>query len=143
MKKLIISASFLVLFGFGLTSEVSAQTVPALIKKEILSYLKKRPDCNGEFVTVTVESVKIGPRKIGYIGSCRHGGGPSILYEKTSSGLRKLLEVDVGMNGGFEPSETVSKGYYDMSQYESGGGEVCGTTYRWNGSRYFKYKGDC
>lgn len=135
MKKVSIAAVLLVLFVDVFASVSNAQ-VPASVKKEILAYLKKQHMCQGQYVKFDVESVKVGPNKSGFIGSCRYGGGISVLYEKTSRGIRELLEVEVGMNGGFAPTNKVNKGYYDMSHWESGGGEVGEEVYRWNGSRY-------
>jgi hypothetical protein len=138
--RLVLSATFLMLFTitFGLVS--NAQTVPASVKKEILAYLKKQEDCKSQYVQFRVESVKLGPKKSGFIGSCRYGGGISVVYEKTSSGLVKLLQVWVQMNGDIMLTDKANKGYYDISVYGSSGGEVYGTAYRWNGKRYYEYK---
>ena len=140
MKLLIsIVASISVLFIFP--SVVNGQAVPSVVKKEIISLLKQHDTlCENENATISVESVKVGPRKSGYIGSCKYGGGPSVLFEKTANGFRKLLAVDTGMNGYFYPGKGVSKGYYDMSHSERSGEEVYVTNYRWNGSSYVAQK---
>ena len=140
MKPVISSVASL-LFVFIFSSVVSGQTVPSAVKKEIISLLKKHDTlCENENVTISVESVKVGSRKSGYIGSCKYGGGPSVLFEKTATGLKKLLAVDTGMNGYFYAGKGVSKGDYDMSHYERSGEEVHVTNYRWNGSSYVAQK---
>lgn len=142
MKKLVISAISLMLFVVTFCPVSNAQGVPSSVKQEILAYLKKQQDCKSQYLQFDVKSVKIGPRKSGFIGSCRYGGGISVLYEKTSRGIRKLLEVEVAMNGGFSPSDKVNKGYYDMSVWGSSRGEIYGMTYLWNESRYVLHKSD-
>lgn len=135
--KLAISIVASMLFVFIFSSVVNGQAVPSAVKKEVISLLKKHDTLReNENVTISVESVKVGPRKSGYIGSCKYGGGPSVLFEKSPTGLRKLLAVDTGMNGYVYAGKGVSKGYYDMSHSERSGEEVYVTTYRWNGSSY-------
>jgi hypothetical protein len=140
MKLLIfIVASMWIPFIFS--PVVNGQAVPSAVKKEVISLLKKHDAlCENENATISVESVRVGPRRYGYISSCKYGGGPSVLFEKTANGLRKLLAVDTGMNGYFYPGKGVSKGYYDMSHSERSGEEVYVTIYRWNGGTYVAQK---
>jgi hypothetical protein len=142
MTKMAIPLTLLVLYVITSPPVSKAQSVPAPVRQEVLGYLKKQQACKGEYVQFEVESVKVGPRKSGFIGSCRYGGGISVLYEKTPRGIRKLLEVEVAMNGEFGPSDKVNGGYYDMGVLGRSGGEMYGTTYRWNGSRYVLHKSD-
>lgn len=134
--KLVITIVFSIIVVVTFSSVSNAQPILSSVKREILAYLKKQDLCQGDFVKFTVENVKVGPSKSGYLSSCRHGGGFSVLYEETTSGIKKMLEVEIGMNGGFSPTKKANKGYYDISHYESGGGEVSEKIYRWNGSRY-------
>ena len=139
--KLVVSTVSSTLLVCIFSSVVNGQAVSSGIKKEIISRLKSHDTlCENENATISVESVKVGPRKSGYIGSCKYGGGPSVLFEETTHGLRKLLAVDTGMNGYFYPGKGVNKGYYDMSHSERSGEEVYVTTYRWNGSSYVAQK---
>lgn len=142
MMKMAIPVTLLMLFVATFPFASKAQSVPPSVRQEILGYLKKQQACKGEYVQFEVEGVKVGPRKSGFIGSCRYGGGISVLYEKMPRGIRKLLEVEVAMNGEFGPSDKVNRGYYDMGVLERSGGEMYGTTYRWNGSRYVLHKSD-
>lgn len=127
----------LVLAGLILVSDISAQSVPASVKRDITRLLKSHDVfCENADVTISVESVKIATNKSGYIGSCKYGGGPSVLFEKTPTGFNKLIAVDTGMNGYFYREKKPTKGYYDFSNSERGGNEVEITTYKWNGTRY-------
>lgn len=137
MKRKFSAILALMLLARGLVGESQAQTVPASVTREITSLLKDHDVfCDNSEVTISIESVKITPRKFGYIGTCRYGGGPSVLFEKKASGFQKLLAVDVGMNGYFYKEKTIHNGYYDFSHSERGGNEVSITTYQWNGTRY-------
>lgn len=136
-----ISVGALMLLMFSLSPVGNSQVVSSAVKNEIVGLLKRHDKlCENENVTISVESVKLGPRRSGYIGSCKRGGGPSVLFEKTPNGLKKLLAVDTGMNGYFYPEKRVTKGYYDMSHSERSGEEIYVTTYRWNGSSYVAQK---
>lgn len=136
IKKTSISFG-LILCGFLFAAASNAQSVSPVIKKEITNLLKNHDIfCTNSDVTITVEAVKITPRKTGYIGSCKYGGGPSVLFEKTSTEFIKLIAVDTGMNGYFYQEKRLTKGYYDFSHSERSGNEVEITTYKWNGSGY-------
>ena len=137
MTKPLVSVLLLVIVVVMCCLEHRAQSVPASVRRDITNQLKRlAPHCAGQYASISIDVVKVGPRKYGYIGDCRYGGGPSILVEKTPKGIRQLLTVDVGMNGYFYPEKTAHNGYYDMAHTERSGEEVFLTVYRWNGSRY-------
>jgi hypothetical protein len=124
----------LLLVGLFLVCEVNAQSdrslIIALMKEQEPNY------CDGPDVTVDAERVKIGRGKFGFIGSCRFGGGPQVLFLKVGRGFKKLLTIYIGMNGGVEMDTAMTKDYFNVIHYERGGNEIGVTIYRWNGSRY-------
>lgn len=130
-QNLILCGLFLSLL---LVSEVIAQSD----RSQIIALMKQQePDaCNNASVTVEAESVKIGPGKFGFIGSCSYGGGPRILFLKVGAGFKKLLSIDIGMNGGFGLEKAATKGFFNVRHYERSGNEFEETIYRWNGTRY-------
>ncbi len=137
MRKRTVRKVLLISLGFVLAVGIRAQSVTGSVKSEITNLLKSHDIFCGEpNVTITVDTVKIMPRKLGYLGSCKSGGGPSVLFERTDTGFRKLLAIDTGMNGGFSQDKRLTNGYYDFYHYERSGNEVGITTYKWNGTRY-------
>ena len=107
-------------------------------KKEILSYLRNQKDCKSKYSKFGVDSVKVGPEKDGYIGYCKYGGGITVVYENTLSGLVRLLQVEEQMNSDHFMDKSESMGYYDFIVNASTGGKIYSTIYRWNGTRYIE-----
>ena len=109
---------------------------PQKVTKAIKAQIQKDLDCNdSEF---GVSSVKIGPSKFGYEGSC---GYQTNVYEKTGNGIRKIFEAEYGGNGGMGFSKRVYKGYYEIDVYGSMGPQIkISETYRYNGNKYVRYK---
>jgi hypothetical protein len=141
--RMTICAIVLMLFWFVAVVETNAQAVPASVKREIIGQLKKSGSCQSEYFQFSVEAVRIGPRKRGFIGDCRYGGGISVVYEAKPNGLKKLFQIEVGMNGGFSVGDKAFNGYYELSHYErSGPSDVVGETYRWNGRGYALHSKD-
>lgn len=127
----------LMCLSIGSLVPVSAQSVPPTVRREIISLLRNYDDlCRNSSATLTVDAVKIAPKKTGYFGECKYGGGPSVLFEKTPTGYKKLIAVDTGMNGYISRTNRLTKGYYDFAHSERGGNEMEITTYKWNGTRY-------
>jgi hypothetical protein len=138
MKKSVISLTFVLLLLIAFSPISNAQEVPASVNNEILGYLRKQPECQGQYVQFDVHNAKIGPRKSGFIGSCTRGGGIYVFYDKTTRGLVKLLQVDLPMNFETLIGDTAHNGYYDIICQGGSGGNLRVRNYRWNGTRYVK-----
>lgn len=123
----------LTIFVFAFASFAQAQKVPKAIKAQV----QKDLGCdNSDF---RVSSVKTGPSKFGYEGSCDEYG--TNVYEKTSNGIKKIFEGEYGMRGGMGFSKKVYNGYYEIDMFDSSGPFLkISETYRYNGNKYVRYK---
>ena len=101
------------MFVLAFASFAQAQKVPKTIKSQI----QKDLGCDDSEFRVT--TVKTGPSKLAYEGSCDEYG--TNVYEKTSDGIRKIFEAEYGGNGGMGFSKRVYKGYYEIDVYGSMG----------------------
>ena len=125
-----ITICFVIILMFA--SFAQAQKVPKAIEAQI----QKELDCDDS--ELSVSSVKIGPSKYGYEGSCDY---PTNVYEKTGNGIRKIFEGEYGMRGGMGFSKKVYNGYYEIDMFDSVGPYLkISETYRYDGSKYVRYK---
>lgn len=141
MASILITTAFsalcLLILAVALPLAINGQSVPASIENDLIKLLKRHHVlCKNAGATVGVDVEKITLRTNGYMGICKLGGGPSVLFEKTSTGYRKLIAVDTGMNGYLYREKRLTNGYYDFSHSGRSGNEVYITTYKWNGTRY-------
>lgn len=112
-------------------------------EQEVLAFLKKQKDCQFKDMKFNIESENIGPNKPGLIGSYNFGTsstGNYYFFEKTSLGLVKRANIDLGMNDYFIPSKKVNKGYYDIIVAGHSASGPFNIIYRCNGDSYLRFK---
>lgn len=129
MKKLSVQMFVLMLLCFAFFIETRAQVVSVAVKQEI----RKQLSC--ERSQQEIESVKLGPGKDGFMGTC-NGGGEAVLYEKSGRGIKKVLESSTQMNGSMQLGKKVYLGYYEVIVEAHGAAYFNAETFRWNGARY-------
>jgi hypothetical protein len=139
MKKIFISAILLMLVIVPICLVNYAHAVPTLAEEqEVITYLKNQNHCKSQDMKFSIESVNIGPGKPGLTGSCTYGGGIFIIFEKTSHGLVKRLQLDLGMNSNYWLSKRDNMGYYNITVSHRSGSKVYNITYKWNGNSYYE-----
>ena len=130
MIRITICLVFVLMF----VSFAQAQKVPKAIEAQI----QKELDCDDS--ELSVSSVKIGSSKLGYQGYC-DSSYQAYFYEKTGNGIKKIFDGTYSMNGQVGFTKKVYNGYYEILMGGSAGPYLTiSETYRWNGSRYIRYK---
>lgn len=116
-----------------LTGELSAQPVPASVKRQIGRQL----DCDQQ--SKRIESVRVGSKKSGYLAYC-YGGPSALVFEKKPSGITRIFSVEIQMNGSIELGTSGAGGYFDVLIESQGAMYSAIETFRWNGSRYTRVR---
>lgn len=140
MKKIFVSVTVLmfVIVSVCLVNNANAAPPAKADEQEVLAFLKKQKACQFQDTKFNVESENIGPNKPGLIGSCTNGGGILIIFEKTSYGLVKRVQLDLGMRSEYWLSKKVNLGYYNIILSNKSGAKVYNITYKWNGKSYYE-----
>lgn len=117
--------NLLIFFALTVFATISVSAQSAAVRKEI-----RRQSCSN----ASIKSVKIGPKKTGYVASCvRNAYEDVFLFENT----KLILEA----GGIIDFSKTTTSGYYNLTV--SGHSGCCTgikTYHKWGGSRYVQSK---
>lgn len=145
MKKIFVSVTVMmfVIVSVCLVNNAHAAPPAKADEQEVLAFLKKQKDCQFQDTKFNVKSENIGPNKPGLIGSCtldNASTGNYYFFEKTSRGLVKRANIDLGMNDYFIPSKKANKGYYDIIVAGHSASGPFNIIYRCNGKSYLQFK---
>lgn len=143
MKNIFVSVTVLmfVIVSLCLMNNANAASPTKADEQEVLAFLEKQKDCQFKDMKFNVESENIGPNKPGLIGSCSldtSSTGNYYFFEKTSHGLVKRVQFQLGMRSEYWLSKKVNLGYYNITLCHKSSDKVYNITYKWNGTSYYE-----